>query len=95
MVTLHLKYIFISYKIRYLFFLSIRVNKNCLKWAQDWFSGHLVGLEAEKDGNKARISKMVECTGDVDLNQRKGKIITIYDVVLKLNWEGKLGMLRN
>lgn len=47
-----------------------------------------MGLEAEKDGNKARISKMVDCTGDVDLNQRKGKIITIYDVVLKLNWEG-------
>ncbi|KAI9244262.1 activator of Hsp90 ATPase [Helicostylum pulchrum] len=33
---------------------------------------------------------MVECTGDVDLNQRKGKIITIYDVVLKLEWAGTL-----
>lgn len=33
---------------------------------------------------------MVECTGDVDLNQRKGKIITIYDVVLKLDWQGKI-----
>ncbi|KAL9538279.1 hypothetical protein MBANPS3_011048 [Mucor bainieri] len=66
------------------------VNKNCLKWAQSWFSEQLVGLEAEKDGNKARISKMVDCSGDVDLNQRKGKIITIYDVVLKLNWEGTL-----
>lgn len=32
---------------------------------------------------------MIECTGDVDLNQRKGKIITIYDVVLKLAWKGK------
>lgn len=74
-----------------IFFLSFspcRVNKNCLKWAQGWFSEQLVGLEAEKDGNKARISKMVDCSGDVDLNQRKGKIITIYDVVLKLNWEG-------
>ncbi|KAI8646862.1 activator of Hsp90 ATPase [Parasitella parasitica] len=66
------------------------VNKNCAKWAEKWFEEQLVGLEAEKDGNKARISKMVECSGDVDLNQRKGKIITIYDVSLKLNWEGTL-----
>ncbi|KAI9475486.1 MAG: activator of Hsp90 ATPase [Benjaminiella poitrasii] len=66
------------------------VNKNCLKWAQTWFTEQLVGLEAEKDGNKVSISKMVDCSGDVDLNQRKGKIITIYDVVLKLNWKGVL-----
>jgi activator of HSP90 ATPase len=70
-------------------FSKIRVNKNCLKWAQNWFTEQLVGLEAEKDGNKASITKMVECTGDVDLNQRKGKIITIFDVVLKLNWKGR------
>lgn len=31
---------------------------------------------------------MMECEGDVDLNQRKGKIITIYDVTLKLGWQG-------
>lgn len=67
-----------------------RVNKNCLKWAQNYFTEQLVGLEAEKNGNTASITKMVECTGDVDLNQRKGKIITIYDVVLKLNWKGKI-----
>ncbi|KAI9329652.1 activator of Hsp90 ATPase [Pilaira anomala] len=66
------------------------VNKNCLKWAQNYFTEHLVGLEAERNGNKATITKMVECTGDVDLNQRKGKIITIYDVVLKLDWSGTL-----
>ncbi|KAI8364446.1 activator of Hsp90 ATPase [Blakeslea trispora] len=66
------------------------VNKNCLKWAQNWFSEQLVGLEAERDGKKAAITKVVDCSGDVDLNQRKGKIITIYDVALKLNWEGTL-----
>ncbi|KAI8355601.1 activator of Hsp90 ATPase [Choanephora cucurbitarum] len=66
------------------------VNKNCLKWAQNWFPEQLVGLEAEKDGKKATITKVVDCSGDVDLNQRKGKIITIYDITLKLNWEGTL-----
>ena len=61
-----------------------------MKWAQHWFPEQLVGLEAEKDGKKATITKVVDCSGDVDLNQRKGKIITIYDITLKLNWEGKL-----
>lgn len=46
-------------------------------------------MEAEKNGNKAKITRVDECTGDVDLNQRKGKIITIFDVQLKLTWEGK------
>ncbi|KAI8982033.1 activator of Hsp90 ATPase [Mycotypha africana] len=66
------------------------VNKNCFKWAENWFNEQLVGLEGEKDGNKVSVSKVVDCSGDVDLNQRKGKIITIYDVALKLNWKGTL-----
>ncbi|KAG1057152.1 hypothetical protein G6F43_000987 [Rhizopus delemar] len=66
------------------------VNKNCLKWAQKYFTEQLVGLEAQRDGKKVSISKMVDCSGDVDLNQRKGKMVTIYDVALKLDWEGAL-----
>lgn len=27
-------------------------------------------------------------TGDVDVSQRKGKVITLFDVELKLAWEG-------
>lgn len=68
----------------------LRVNKNCYKWAEKWFSEQLVGLEAEKDGHKVEVSKIVDVSGDVDLNQRKGKIITIYDIELKLNWKGKI-----
>lgn len=65
------------------------MNKNCLNWTQNYFEKELVGLEAEKDGHKVKITSLDECTGDVDLNQRKGKIITIYDVAIKLSWEGK------
>ncbi|KAI8371532.1 activator of Hsp90 ATPase [Radiomyces spectabilis] len=64
------------------------VNKNCIQWARTYFQDELVGLKGEKDGHQVEITKMVECTGDVDLNQRKGKIITIYDVALKLDWKG-------
>ncbi|CDS03130.1 hypothetical protein LRAMOSA00532 [Lichtheimia ramosa] len=65
-------------------------NKNCISWARTYFAEQLEGLEAEDKGHKIRISKMEECNGDVDLNQRKGKIITIYDVALKLILEGAL-----
>ncbi|KAI8099986.1 activator of Hsp90 ATPase [Halteromyces radiatus] len=64
------------------------VNKNCLVWAQTYFTDKVVGLETEKDGHQVKISKMDECTGDVEVCQRKGKIITIYDVNLKYSWEG-------
>ncbi|KAI9310852.1 chaperone activator Aha1 [Dichotomocladium elegans] len=66
------------------------VNKNCLNWTQDYFKTQLEGLEAERNGNRVKITSVDEVTGDVDLNQRKGKIITIYDVELKISWEGTM-----
>ncbi|KAI9495615.1 activator of Hsp90 ATPase [Zychaea mexicana] len=64
------------------------VSKNCLNWTQKYFEEQLVGLEAEKNESKVKVTKVDECTGDVELSNRKGKIITIYDVQLKLSWEG-------
>ncbi|KAJ2961063.1 hypothetical protein NQZ79_g3604 [Umbelopsis isabellina] len=66
----------------------IRVNKNCLNWSKTYFQEELVGVEAEKNGIKTSVTKVTEVSGDVDLNQRKGKIITIFDVELKLEWSG-------
>jgi activator of HSP90 ATPase len=37
----------------------------------------------------SRIEKIVSIKGDVDLNQRKGKVLTLYDLDMKLGWEGK------
>lgn len=60
-----------------------------MSWAQKYFAEQLEGLEAESEGHSVKITKLDECEGDVDLNQRKGKIITIYDVALKLSWTGR------
>lgn len=49
-----------------------------------------MGLSAEKDNRKVHITSLDECTGDVDLNQRKGKLLAIYDVSLKLSWQAQL-----
>ncbi|KAI8142683.1 activator of Hsp90 ATPase [Fennellomyces sp. T-0311] len=64
----------------------------CEKGQQELFElgTKLEGLEAENDGHKVSITKLDECVGDCDLNQRKGKIITIYDVSLKMSIQGAL-----
>ncbi|KAI9304973.1 activator of Hsp90 ATPase [Cunninghamella echinulata] len=64
------------------------VNKNCITWARTYFTENVVGLQVEKDGHLVKVNKMEECNGDVEVCQRKGKIITIYDVNLKYTWEG-------
>ncbi|KAG2194909.1 hypothetical protein INT47_010651 [Mucor saturninus] len=66
------------------------VNKDCRSWAKTYLTQQLVGLGTESDKTKIRITSLDECTGDVDLNQRKGKLLAIYDVALKLSWEAQL-----
>lgn len=67
------------------------VNKDVRPWAQDWLSSELVGLKASKDdGTSAQVSKVLSMDGDVDVSQRKGKVITIFDVRLQLEYTGKV-----
>jgi activator of HSP90 ATPase len=67
------------------------VNKDVRPWAQDWLSAQLVGLKASKeDGTSAEVSKVLSMDGDVDVSQRKGKVITIFDVRLQLEYTGKV-----
>lgn len=66
------------------------VNKDVSAWTQDYLSKELVGLNAEKDGVAAEVSKVLSMDGDVDVSQRKGKVITIFDVRLQLEWTGSI-----
>ncbi|CAG8644014.1 31664_t:CDS:2 [Gigaspora margarita] len=61
-------------------------TKNCLKWAKEYFKEKLVGLNAEHEGITVKISDLTRCTGDADLNQRKGKLIPFVDLVIELTW---------
>ena len=45
-------------------------------------------LSAEDGPNKVFIKSVSSCEGDVDVSQRKGKIITLFDVKLILDIEG-------
>ncbi|KAL2913625.1 Co-chaperone [Polyrhizophydium stewartii] len=66
------------------------VGKNCLPWAKEYFNV-LKGVSAADGDTTVTVSEVSSVTGDVDLNQRKGKIITIYDLALTLAWTGTDG----
>ncbi|KAG5517926.1 hypothetical protein PMAC_000381 [Pneumocystis sp. 'macacae'] len=64
-------------------------SKDCRPWTKSYFAKELI-VSAEKNGIFASITKLTECTGDVDVSMRKGKIITIYDLKIVLEFNGKL-----
>jgi activator of HSP90 ATPase len=64
------------------------VNKDVSGWTREYLDKELVQIAAEQDGVTAKIDKVVSMDGDVDVSQRKGKVITIFDVKLKLEYSG-------
>lgn len=68
------------------------VNKDASAWAKEWFEENLTKLETENGDVKARITKVQSMSGDVDVSQRKGKVITIFDVKLVLEYSGMVDL---
>jgi activator of HSP90 ATPase len=64
------------------------VNKDVAPWARNFLDNELTQVSAEQDGVTAKIDKVVSMDGDVDVSQRKGKVITIFDVKVKLEYSG-------
>ncbi|KAK4128077.1 hypothetical protein N657DRAFT_638481 [Parathielavia appendiculata] len=64
------------------------VNKDASPWARQWFDDNLTKIEAREGDVTAKITKVVSMDGDVDVAQRKGKVITIFDVKLTLEYTG-------
>ncbi|WVQ72421.1 hypothetical protein IAR50_001973 [Cryptococcus sp. DSM 104548] len=63
-------------------------NKNCAPFAYDWIKNALPGLKIEDGQQTAEIEKVSSVTGDCDLGQRKGKLLTIYDLEVEASWNG-------
>lgn len=63
--------------------------KDAGQWAKDYLDTECKKLSAEENGVTAQITKLVSMDGDVEVSQRKGKVITNFDVVLQLEYEGK------
>lgn len=64
------------------------VNKDASEWAKSYLEEQLVGVNAESADASARITKVQSIDGDVDVSQRKGKVITLFDVKVHLEYEG-------
>ncbi|RQM06307.1 hypothetical protein DH86_00001100 [Scytalidium sp. 3C] len=65
------------------------VNKDASAWTRQWLEEKIKDIKAEENGVSAQLDKVVSMDGDVDVNQRKGKVITIFDVKLVLEYSGK------
>lgn len=65
------------------------VNKDASGWAKDYLKEKLLTITAEEDGATAKVSNLLSMDGDVDVSQRKGKVITLFDVKVQLEYEGK------
>jgi activator of HSP90 ATPase len=69
------------------------VNKDASGWTKQWFEENLTSIKAEEGDVSAQVDKVISMDGDVDVNQRKGKVITIYDVKLVLEYSGMSAIL--
>ncbi|KAL2075780.1 hypothetical protein VTL71DRAFT_723 [Oculimacula yallundae] len=65
------------------------VNKDASGWTKQYLEKGIKGIKAEENGVTAQLDKLISMDGDVDVNQRKGKVITIFDVKLVLEYSGK------
>ncbi|MCJ1339891.1 hypothetical protein MMC09_005183 [Bachmanniomyces sp. S44760] len=65
------------------------VNKDTSEWAKEYLDKNLAGTSAEEGDVSALVKRVVSMDGDVDVSQRKGKVITLFDVKLQLEYEGK------
>ncbi|KAE8144649.1 activator of Hsp90 ATPase [Aspergillus avenaceus] len=65
------------------------VNKDASGWAKAYLKEKLCSITAEENGVTAKVSNLLTMDGDVDVSQRKGKVITLFDVKVQLEYEGK------
>ncbi|KAJ2916948.1 hypothetical protein MD484_g3450, partial [Candolleomyces efflorescens] len=65
-------------------------NKNVTPWAKDWLKRELTTLSVTggKEGEVVSISEVTSVEGDVELGQRKSKLLTIFDCDVRMRWSG-------
>ncbi|KAI9571359.1 activator of Hsp90 ATPase [Boletus coccyginus] len=64
-------------------------NKNVTPWAKTWFQDELTKILIHGDGGEnVKVTSTSWLEGDVELGQRKSKLITIYDCKISVEWTG-------
>ncbi|KAL7268986.1 Co-chaperone [Rhizina undulata] len=65
------------------------VNKDAREWSENYFSEKLTQASASENDVSVKVEKVLSTEGDVDVSQRKGKVITLFDVKIRLEYAGK------
>jgi activator of HSP90 ATPase len=66
------------------------VSKDVSEWTKEYLAKELEGISAEDNTAKAKIDSVLSLDGDVDVSQRKNKVITIFDFKLSLEYSGNV-----
>jgi activator of HSP90 ATPase len=64
------------------------VSKDVSPWAKEYLESQLIGISAQEGDVTAKVDSVLSMEGDCDVSQRKGKVITIFDVKLQLEFSG-------
>lgn len=64
------------------------VNKDVAAWAREHVERQLKSISVEANGASATVDQVLTFDGDVDVSQRKGKVMTLFDVKLVLEYSG-------
>ncbi len=64
------------------------VDKNCIDWSKKYFKENLVGVSATTKDQQVEITEVKSIEGDVEVCQRKGKVISLFDLKLVLSFKG-------
>lgn len=69
------------------------VDKNCIDWARAYFNEKLRLISVSSNDSKTSIKNLSikQLTGDCEVCQRKGKVISLYDMSLDINYESSTG----
>lgn len=64
-------------------------EKNAGPWSKERLKQLLVGLEVSGDEGECRLTEIKRCEGEATANNRKAKLIFLYEWDIKCQWEGE------
>lgn len=64
-------------------------TKHVSPWAKEWFTSELAGVSTQDENDTITVERVTEVEGDVEIGQRKSKLITIYDCRISLIWKAE------
>lgn len=69
------------------------VDKNCIDWARAYFVEKLKSISAEDVSSKTtvKLTNVKSLKGDCEVCQRKGKVISLFDMALEVEYESSSG----